>query len=47
MEVHKKTTDAVVRGMEVIMARLGVPITMRSDNGPCISSDAFRRFIEE
>ena len=47
LEVHKKTTDAVVRGMEVIMARLGVPLTMRSDNGPCFSSDAFRRFIEE
>ena len=47
LEVHKKTTDAVVRGMEVIMARLGVPITMRSDNGTCFSSDAFRRFIEE
>ena len=46
-EVHKKTTEAVVRGMEVIIARLEVPITIRSDDGPCFSSDAFRKFIEE
>ena len=44
LEVHKKTTEAVARGMKVIIARLGVPINIRSDNGPCFSSEAFRRF---
>ena len=43
LEVYRKTTEAVVRDMEVIIARLVVPITIRSDNGPCFSSDAFRR----
>ena len=47
IEVYKKTTEAVVRGMEVIIARLGVPITIRSDNGPCFSSDALEKSIEE
>ena len=47
LEVYKKNTEPVVRGMEVIIARLVVPITIRNDNGPCFSSDAFRRFIEE
>ena len=31
----------------MIIARLGVPLTIRSDNGLCFSSDAIRRFIEE
>ena len=39
--------EAVVRGMKVIIADLGVPITVRSDNGLCFFSDAFWRFIEE
>ena len=47
MEVLTKITEAVVRGMKLIKARLGVPITIRSDNGTCFSSDAFLRFIEK
>ena len=47
MEVYKKTTEVVVSGIEVIIAGLGVSITIRSENGSCFFSDAFRRFVEE
>ena len=46
-EIHKKTTEVVFRGIDVIIARLGVLITIRRGNGSCFCSDAFRRFIVE
>ena len=46
LEVHKNTTEAVVRGIEIIIARLGFSITIRIDNGPCSSNEAFRGFTK-
>ena len=42
-----QTAIAVVNAMQGIFARLGVPLRVRSDNGPCYCGRPFRIFAEK
>ena len=46
-EISKQTSTHVIRTLKKIFSRHGIPDTVYSDNGPCYSSDEFRKFSEE
>jgi transposase InsO family protein len=41
-----QTTEAVSEAMKVVFSRLGVPVIVRSDNGPCFASSRFKEFAD-
>lgn len=46
-ELNDKSSESVVKKMKNICARLGYPVSMRSDNGPCYVGEVFLTFIKE
>lgn len=45
--LRSTTTSAVIHKLKALFARLGIPETVVSDNGPCYSSSEFRRFAQD
>ena len=40
------TTDKIIEGLEEIFCRHGLPMTIKSDNGPQFRSDEFKSYCE-
>ena len=47
IRLNGQTASAVIRALIMVFARLGVPKTVRSDNGPCYSCREFLEFANE
>ena len=46
-ELANKTAEAVVKKLKSIFGRFGVPMRLRTDNGPCFSGDFFAEYVRE
>ena len=45
-EIYKQTSTVVIKTLKKIFSRQGIPEIVYSDNGPCYSSEEFRKFAE-
>ena len=45
-EIYKQTSTVVIKTLKKIFSRQGIPEIVYSDNGPCYSSEEFRKFAD-
>jgi len=45
-ELPSQTSFHVIKMLEKIFARFGIPEVLRTDNGPCYKSESFSAFVE-
>ena len=46
-KLPNSTTGAVVKELSITLSEYGIPFTIRSDNGPCYSSQEFKTFLQD
>ena len=45
--MHSTTTENIVDGLSIIIARFGFPYSLNSDRGPQVLSEDFQAFLQE
>ena len=46
-KLPNSTTGAVVKELSITLSEYGIPFIIRSDNGPCYSSQEFKTFLQD
>ena len=46
-KIPNSTTGAIVKDLSITFSEYGIPFIIRSDNGPCYSSQEFKTFLQD